>query len=52
MTNCKIDPRIEKFMLQVEADEPRANEEQKALVKHIRRCFETEDIYTDTAQLD
>lgn len=52
MTNCKIDPRIEKFMLQVEADEPRANEEQKALVKHVRRCFETEDIYTDTAQLD
>lgn len=52
MTNCKIDPRIEKFMLQVEADKPRANEEQKALVKHVRRCFETEDIYTDTAQLD
>lgn len=52
MTNCKIDPRIEKFMLQVETDTPRANEEQKALVKHIRRCFETEDIYTDTAQLD
>lgn len=52
MTNCKIDARIEKFMLQVEADEPRANEEQKALVKHVRRCFETEDIYTDTAQLD
>lgn len=52
MMNCKIDPRIEKFMLQVEADEPRANEEQKALVKHVRRCFETEDIYTDTAQLD
>lgn len=52
MMNCKIDPRIEKFMLQVEADKPRANEEQKALVKHVRRCFETEDIYTDTAQLD
>lgn len=52
MTNYKIDARIEKFMLQVEADEPRANDEQKALVKHVRRCFETEDIYTDTAQLD
>lgn len=52
MTSCNIDPRILHYLEQVETDEPRAGPEQHALAAHIRRCFETEDIYTDSAQLD
>lgn len=50
--NCNIDPRILGYIETVERDDPKACEEQHALVKHIRKCFETEDIYTDVEQLD
>lgn len=52
MTPCNIDPRILRYVEQVEADSPRANKEQHALVAYVRKCFDTEDIYTDTEQLD
>ncbi len=49
MTNC--DPRIEEFMEAVESEKIRASREVKALVSHVRKCFETEDIYVDSEQL-
>lgn len=48
---CSIPPEILRYIELVEADTPRACEEQHALVDYIRRCFETEDIYVDTVQL-
>lgn len=49
MTNC--DPRIEDFMKAVETEKIRSSKEVKALVSHVRNCFETEDIYVDSEQL-
>lgn len=49
MKNC--DPRIESYMEAVETGEVRSSKEVKALVKHVRECFETEDIYVDQQQL-
>lgn len=49
MTNC--DPRIEAFMVAVESGSIRTSKDVKALVRHVRHCFATEDIYTDTEQL-
>ena len=51
MMPCKILPEILEYIELVEADTPRACPEQHALVTHIRRCFETEEIYTDGEQL-
>lgn len=48
---CSIPPEILRYIELVEADAPKACEEQHALVAYIRRCFETEDIYVDTVQL-
>lgn len=50
--NCDIDARIEAYLAQIESGSPRACKDQIALAKHIRRCFATEPIYTDTALLD
>lgn len=52
MMPCNIDPRILQYIERVEAGKPKACPEQIALATHIRRCFETEDIYTDTEQLE
>lgn len=52
MTRCKIDPHIAAYMDAVEAGAIRACEEQHLLVAHVRRCFETEDIHTDSKQLE
>lgn len=49
MRNC--DPRIEVFMEAVEAEKIRTSRDVKALVSHVRKCFETEDIYVDSEQL-
>lgn len=49
MTNC--DPRIEAFMEAVESEKIRTSKDVKALVSHVRKCFETEDIYVDSEQL-
>lgn len=49
MKNC--DPRIEAYMDAVETGEVEASKEVKALMKHVRWCFENEDIYVDQEQL-
>lgn len=49
MKNC--DPRIESYMEAVESGALRSSKEVKALMNHVRRCFETEDIYVDQQQL-
>lgn len=49
MKNC--DPRIEAYMEAVESGAVRSSKEVKALMTHVRRCFETEDIYVDQQQL-
>ena len=49
MTNC--DPRIEAYMEAVETGKVEASKDVKALMKHVRKCFETEDIYVDQQQL-
>ncbi len=49
MRNC--DPRIEAYMEAVETGAVRSSKEVKALMGHVRHCFETEDIYVDQQQL-
>ena len=49
--SCKLPPEVENYIISVEADNPRACEEQHALCAYIRRCFDTEDIHVDTEQL-
>lgn len=49
MKNC--DPRIEAYMEAVETGAVRSSKEVKALMAHVRHCFETEDIYVDRQQL-
>ena len=48
--SCNIDPRILEFMEIVETGKQAANRDVKALIALVRRCFETEPIYTDTEQ--
>ena len=50
--NCKIPPEILEYIELVESDSPRACPEQHALVAHIRKCFETEDLTVDLSQLE
>ncbi len=50
--NSKINPHILAYMLQVESGEIAACKEQHDLMAHVRKCFETEHIYTDDVQLD
>lgn len=52
MTRCKLDPRIAQYLELVESGTPRVCRDQEALARHIRKCFDSQDIYTDTAQLD
>lgn len=49
--SCDIPPEVLRYIELVESGTPRACKEQHALVKHIRHCFDTEDIYVDTVQL-
>lgn len=49
MINCDV--RIERYMEAVELGEVRTSKEVKALVAHVRYCFENEDIYVDKEQL-
>ena len=48
--SCNIDPRILEFMEIVESGQQAANRDVKALMALVRRCFETEPIYTDEEQ--
>lgn len=50
MKNC--DSRIEAYMEAVESEMIRSSKEVKALVAHVRYCFETEDIYVNQQQLE
>lgn len=49
MKNC--DQRIEAYMEAVETGKVEASKDVKALMKHVRECFETEDIYVDQQQM-
>lgn len=42
-----LSPHLQPFIDLVESGELRTDKEVKALVKHVRYCFETEDIYVD-----
>ena len=50
--SCKIPPEMLEYIELVESDSPRACPEQHALVAHIRKCFETEDLTVDLSQLE
>lgn len=45
-------PEVLEYLELVESAPYRVCDEQKALAKYVRRCFETEDIYVDTWQLE
>jgi len=47
----KICKEVQEWIDIVEQDKIRCCEEQHLLVAHIKKCFETENIYTDTEQL-
>jgi len=50
--SCKVNPHILRYIEMVEGDEYLFCVEQKLLVAFVRHAFETEDIYTDDAQLE
>jgi phage terminase large subunit-like protein len=52
MTNSKINPHVLAYIEQVETDKIRACADQILLCAYVRKCFDTEDIFTDDAQLD
>lgn len=49
--SSKLVPEVLGYLEQVEAGAPPACRDQVALAAYVRRCFETEDIYTDVEQL-
>lgn len=49
--SCELPREAAAYFEAVEADRPRACPEQHALAAHIRRCFETEELFVDTEQL-
>lgn len=51
MTNSKLHPAIETYLVQIELGEHRFCDEQIALAKHIRKVFETESLIVDEVQL-
>lgn len=51
MMSCETPKEILTYIELVESGAPKACREQKALVAHIRKVFETEDIYVDLEQL-
>ena len=50
--SCKLPPEILEYIELVESDSPKACPEQHALVAHIRKCFEAEDLTVDLSQLE
>ena len=50
--SSNINPYILRYIEMVEDGAIRACEEQHLLVEYVRKCFETEDIYTDDEQLN
>ena len=51
MRNYDFPSEVQEWIDIVEKETYRTCEEQKLLIKHIRKCFETEDIYIDRDQL-
>lgn len=51
MTSYDFPPEIQEYIDIVENEPFRVCDEQKLLVKHIKRCFETGDIYIDSEQM-
>lgn len=51
MMSCELPLEVRRYIEQVEANKPRACKEQHALVAHIKKCFETEDLHVDSEQL-
>ena len=49
---CNINPHILHWLEMVETGEVEACNDQHLLAAYVRRCFETEDIYTDSELLD
>lgn len=49
--SCELPQAVLNYLEAVEADTPRACQEQHALAAHIRKCFADEDIHVDTEQL-
>ena len=49
--SCEIPHEVLQYIELVEADTPRACSEQHALVSHIRKCFETENLTVNTERL-
>lgn len=50
--SCNLPPEVLEYIELVESDSPRACPEQHALVAHIRKCFETEDLTVNLSQLE
>lgn len=48
----KLNEHIQRFVDQVESGDLRTSKEVKALVGHVKYCFEHEDIYVDAEQAD
>ena len=46
-----IPPEVEEYLRLVESGPWRVCDEQRALARYVRRCFETQDIYVNTWQL-
>lgn len=51
MMSCKLPPEVSDYLDLVELGPWRVCDEQKSMVRMVRRCFETEDIYVDEKQL-
>lgn len=47
MMSSKIPDAVLEYIESVESDKPRTCKEQHALVKHVRKCFQTEDLFFD-----
>ena len=52
MKNSKINKHIQEWIDIVENETYKVSNDQKQLVKHIKWCFENEEIYTDDEQLE
>ena len=50
--NSKINPHILQYIEAVEKGKIEACKDQVLLIKYVRKCFKTEDIYTDDEQLE
>ena len=49
--SCSIPAEVERYLVSVETDQPRACQEQHALAAYVRRVFAGEDIHVDLDQL-